>query len=31
MNATLLTTDHDFAHLDGVFLSVVYIDPKTKF
>ena len=27
-NATLLTTDHDFDHLNGVFLNVVYIDQK---
>jgi len=24
----LLTTDHDFDHLDGVFLTVTYIDQK---
>ena len=28
LNATLVTTDTDFNHLDGVFLSVVYIDPR---
>ena len=28
LNATLLTTDKDFQRLDGVFLPVVYIDPK---
>jgi tRNA(fMet)-specific endonuclease VapC len=28
LKATLLTTDHDFDHLDGVFLEVVYIDQK---
>lgn len=26
IQATLLTTDHDFDHLNGVFLSVGYID-----
>jgi len=26
INALLLTTDHDFDHLDGVFLKVEYID-----
>ncbi len=25
VNATLLTTDHDFEHLDGVFLNLEYI------
>ncbi len=30
MNAILLTTDNDFDHLNGVFLSVIYVDPKTK-
>jgi tRNA(fMet)-specific endonuclease VapC len=30
LNATLITTDSDFAHLHGVFLPVIYIDPKTK-
>jgi tRNA(fMet)-specific endonuclease VapC len=28
LNATLLTTDHDFDHLNGVFLTVVFIDQK---
>jgi len=28
VKATLLTTDHDFDHLDRVFVEVVYIDPK---
>jgi tRNA(fMet)-specific endonuclease VapC len=28
LHATLVTTDHDFDHLDGVFLEVVYIDQK---
>ncbi len=28
--ATLLTTDHDFDHLNKVFLNVEYIDPKMK-
>ena len=28
LKATLLTTDHDFDHLDGVFLEVIYIDQK---
>ena len=26
--ATLLTTDHDFDHLDPVFVEVIYIDAK---
>ena len=26
LNASLLTTDHDFEHLDGVFLQVIFID-----
>jgi tRNA(fMet)-specific endonuclease VapC len=30
LNATLLTTDDDFDHLNGVFLTVIVIDPKTK-
>jgi predicted nucleic acid-binding protein len=30
LNATLLTTDEDFDHLNGVFLTVIVIDPKTK-
>jgi len=28
LKATLLTTDRDFDHLDGVFLRVFYIDQK---
>ena len=28
LNAKLLTTDHDFDHLDSVFLTVVYVDQK---
>ena len=28
LNARLLTTDHDFDHLDGIFLAVVYVDQK---
>ena len=28
LNANLLTTDHNFDHLDGVFLTVVYVDQK---
>lgn len=28
LNAKLLTTDHDFDHLNGVFLEVIYIDQK---
>lgn len=28
LNATLLTIDHDFDHLDDVFFSVVYVDQK---
>ncbi|HUE81388.1 MAG TPA: type II toxin-antitoxin system VapC family toxin [Pyrinomonadaceae bacterium] len=28
LRATLLTTDHDFDHLNTVFIDVVYIDPK---
>lgn len=30
MNATLITIDNDFDHLNGVFLPVIYVDPKTK-
>jgi tRNA(fMet)-specific endonuclease VapC len=30
LKATLLTTDGDFDHLDGVFLDVVHIDQKVK-
>jgi tRNA(fMet)-specific endonuclease VapC len=30
VNVTLLTTDMDFDHLNGVFLPVIYIDPATK-
>jgi tRNA(fMet)-specific endonuclease VapC len=28
VNAILMTTDTDFDHLNGVFLNVVYIDPR---
>ncbi|HXI90742.1 MAG TPA: type II toxin-antitoxin system VapC family toxin [Blastocatellia bacterium] len=28
LNATLLTTDHDFDHLNKVFLTVAYIDQQ---
>jgi predicted nucleic acid-binding protein len=28
LNATLVTTDADFDHLNGVFLTVAYIDPR---
>ena len=28
LNATLVTTDTDFDHLNGVFLNVAYIDPR---
>ena len=28
VKATLLTTDHDFDHLNTVFVEVIYIDPK---
>jgi tRNA(fMet)-specific endonuclease VapC len=28
LKAKLLTTDHDFDHLQGVFVEVIYIDPK---
>ena len=28
LKARLLTTDHDFDHLNGIFLDVLYIDPK---
>ncbi len=28
LNAHLLVIDHDFDHLDGVFLEVIYIDQK---
>jgi tRNA(fMet)-specific endonuclease VapC len=30
LNATLLTTDGDFAHLNGVFLNIVQIDQTLK-
>lgn len=30
LRGTLLTTDHDFDHLDKVFVDVVYIDPQLK-
>ena len=26
LNATLITTDKDFDHLDGIFLKVIYVD-----
>jgi predicted nucleic acid-binding protein len=29
-SATLITTDKDFDHLNGVFLPVIYVDPKIK-
>ncbi len=28
--ATLITTDKDFDHLNGIFLPVVYIDPSSR-
>jgi tRNA(fMet)-specific endonuclease VapC len=28
LNAILLTTDHDFEHLDPAFLKVIYVDQK---
>src|SRR5690348_6353432 len=28
VRASLITTDHDFDHLNSVFVEVVYIDPK---
>ena len=28
LKATLLTTDHDFDHLEGVFLTIRYIDQR---
>jgi predicted nucleic acid-binding protein len=28
LNATLVTTDTDFDHLNGVFLNVVYVNPR---
>ena len=28
LNAKLLTIDHDFDHLDSIFLTVVYVDQK---
>ncbi len=28
LNANLLTTDHDFDHLNGIFVNVFYIDQK---
>ena len=28
LNATLVTTDTDFDHLNGVFLNVAYVDPR---
>lgn len=30
LNGILLTTDHDFDHLDNIFLKVEYIDPRMK-
>lgn len=30
LNASLLTTDKDFDHLNGVFLDVIYIDRNLK-
>lgn len=30
LNANLITTDKDFRHLDGEFLTVIYIDPNTR-
>jgi len=30
LNGVLLTTDHDFSHLDNVFLKIEYIDPRLK-
>jgi PIN domain. len=30
LKALLLTTDHDFDHLNGVFLEVRYIDPTLR-
>lgn len=30
INATLLTTDHDFDHLDGIYVKVAFIDQKMK-
>jgi predicted nucleic acid-binding protein len=29
LNASLLTTDRDFDHLNGQFLDVIYIDPNS--
>lgn len=26
LHATLLTIDHDFDHLDGVFISIKYVE-----
>lgn len=31
LNAKLLTTDKDFEHLDGEFLEVIFVDPKSSF
>ena len=28
LNATLVTTDTDFDHLNGIFLTVAYVDPR---
>ena len=30
LGAALVTTDTDFYHLNGIFLNVVYIDPRLK-
>lgn len=30
LNATLLSIDHDFDHLNDVFLNVIYIDQKSR-
>jgi predicted nucleic acid-binding protein len=29
VNARLITTDHDFDHLNGVFLDVIWVDPQS--
>jgi tRNA(fMet)-specific endonuclease VapC len=29
LNATLVTTDTDFDHLNGVFLNLIYINPRS--
>ena len=28
LNATLITTDHDFDHLNGIFFDVIWLDPR---